>query len=146
MVGISCQPCVRKLRPRVPSSCLIWIHAVSLLGDIRTLTRAAQYTKLYIRKKNLKKSNESLMGLTWNRDDELKQWAKDLIPVVGRFGGILMQSPQSVYNHIIPFCPKGSIVSKSYNRMTGLSVAGISSETWDDCLARLTLGNDQYAS
>ncbi|PMD13592.1 NACHT and WD domain protein [Hyaloscypha hepaticicola] len=128
------------------NSCLTWIHAVSLLGDIRTLTRAAQYIKLYIRRRNRKNSNESLMSLTGNRDDELKQWAKDLIRVVGRFGSILMQSPQSVYNHIIPFCPKGSIISKKYNRMTGLSVVGISSQTWDDCLARLTMGNDQYAS
>jgi WD40 repeat protein len=128
------------------SSCLIWINAVTLLGDIRTLTRAAQYIKLYVKKRNRKTSSDSLISLTGNRDDELKQWAKDLIRVVGRFGNILIQSPQSVYKHVIPFCPRGSIISRTYGRMSGLSVVGISSETWDDCLARLTMGNDQYAS
>lgn len=127
------------------SSCLIWINAVTLLGDMRTLTRAAQYLKSYVKKNKRKASNESLMSLVGDKDEELKQWAKDLIRVVGRFGDILIQSPQSVYKHIIPFCPRGSIISKTYSRIGGLSVVGISSETWDDCLARLTMGNDQYA-
>jgi WD40 repeat protein len=128
------------------NSCLVWINAIALLGDMRALTHAAQYIKLYIKKRSRKTSNDSLMSLTGNRDDELKQWAKDLIRVVGRFGNILTQSPQSVYQHIVPFCPRGSIISWTYGRMSGLSVVGISSEAWDDCLARLTMGNDEYAS
>jgi WD40 repeat protein len=127
-------------------SCLVWINAIALLGDMGALTRAAQYIKLYIKKRTQKTSNESLMSLTGNRDDELKQWAKDLIRIVGRFGDILTQTPQSVYKHIVPFCPRGSIISRTYGRMSGLSVVGISSEAWDDCLARLTMGNDEYPS
>jgi WD40 repeat protein len=127
-------------------SCLVWINAVALLGDMRTLTRAAQYLKLYIKRKNRKSSNDSLISLSGNRDDELRQWAKDLIRVVGRFGGNLIQNPQSIYKHVVPFCPKGSIISRTYGHVGTLSVAGISSEAWDDCLARLTMGNEECAT
>jgi WD40 repeat protein len=127
-------------------SCLVWINAVALLGDMRALTRAAQYLKLYIKRKNRKSSNDSLISLSGNRDDELRNWAKDLIRVVGRFGSNLIQNPQSIYKHIVPFCPKGSIISRTYGHVSALFVAGISSEVWDDCLARLTMGNDECAN
>ncbi|KAF8858537.1 hypothetical protein BDZ45DRAFT_714474 [Acephala macrosclerotiorum] len=127
-------------------SCLVWINAIALLGDMGALTRAAQYIKLYVKRKNRKSSIDSLMSVTGNRDDELKQWAKDLIRVVGRFGNILTQSPMSVYQYTVPFCPRGSIISRTYPQMSGLSIVGISSDAWDDCLARLTIGNDEYAS
>ena len=127
------------------NSCLVWINAIGLLGDMRILTRAAQYLKLYAKRWNRKTSNDSLKSLLGSRDDELKQWAKDLIRVVGKFGNILTQKPQSVYKNVIPFCPSASIISRTYKRADGLSVMGISSQVWDDCLARLTMGNEEFA-
>jgi WD40 repeat protein len=124
-------------------TCLVWINAVALLGDMRTLPRAAQYLNHYIERRNRQSSCEPLVSLSGSRDDELQQWAKDLIRVVGRFGNSLIQNPQSIYKHIIPFCPKQSIIGQTYGQVNTLTVAGISSEIWDDCLARLTVGYDE---
>ena len=126
-------------------SCLVWINAVALLGDIRVVTRAVQYLKLIIKECGRKPFNDSIRSLRVNRDDELRDWLRDLIRVVGRFGNTLTQSPQSIYKQIIPFCPQGSIIRRSYGHATAFSVTGISSEAWDDCLARLTMGNDECA-
>ena len=128
------------------TSCLLWIHVVAVLGDMRTLARTSQYLKLYIKKRNRKGSNDSLISLVRNRDDELKQWAKDLTRVVGRFAKPLTLNPQSIHRSIIPFCPTASVINQTYGHTSGLSVIGLSNPTWDDCLARLTVGNDQYAS
>ena len=127
-------------------SCLVWINAVALLGDMRVVTRAAQYLKLFIKKCRRKSFNDLITSFRVNRDDELREWVKDLIRVVGRFGTILTESPHSIYRQIIPFCPKGSIISRTFGRVGALSVTGISSEAWDDCLARLTMGDDECAT
>ncbi|OIW35515.1 hypothetical protein CONLIGDRAFT_62144 [Coniochaeta ligniaria NRRL 30616] len=126
--------------------CLVWIHAVALLGDMRILTRAAQYLKLFVKRRNKSSSHESLRSLKGSRDDELKQWAKDLIRIVGRFGDILLRNPLSIYKHIVPFCPTGSIISQTFAQASSLSIDGITSDTWDDCLARLTMGTDEFPS
>ncbi|TAQ83812.1 hypothetical protein B7494_g7860 [Chlorociboria aeruginascens] len=127
--------------------CLVWINAVALLGDMRILTRAGQYLRIYVKRRIRRSSNESLPSLSGNRHDEIRQWAKDLIRIVGRFGHNLTQSPISIYKNVIPFCPKGSILSRTYghkNPLSNLSVEGISSDTWDDCLARLTMGDGEF--
>jgi WD40 repeat protein len=128
------------------STCLIWINAVALLGEMRDLTRAAQYLKLFLKRKSKETSNHSLTSLYQSRGDDWRQWTKDLIRVVGRFGNILMQNPQAIYRYIIPFCPKESIIRRAYPQSSALSVTGISSEGWDDCMARLTMGNDELAT
>lgn len=126
--------------------CLVWIDAVALLGDMRVLTRSARNLKLFVKRKNKKTSHESLRSLYGSRDDELKQWAKDLIRIVGRFGDILLDNPASIYKHIVPFCPMGSIIRQTYGTASSFSVIGISSDVWDDCLARLTMGTDEFPS
>lgn len=126
------------------SSCLEWMHAVALLGDMRVMTRTAQYLKVYLKRRKRKSSNESLISLTGDRDDELKQWTKDLIRVVGRFGNTLVVHPQAIYTHVIPFCPTGSIIRQTYEKPGALSITGLSGDSWDDCLARLSMGSDEY--
>jgi len=128
------------------NQCLVWIHAISLLGDMRILTRAAQYIKHFVSRRNKESSLESLKSLQGAQDEELKQWSKDLVQIVGRFGDIVLGNPMSLYKQIIPFCPSGSIIRRNFSHMAGISVVGVSSETWDDCLARLTLASDEYAT
>jgi WD40 repeat protein len=127
-------------------SCLVWINAVAMLEDMRTLTRAAQYLKLYVKRRRRRISQESLMSLVGSQDEDLKQWSKDLVRLVGRFATSLTQSPQSIYKYVIPFCPSSSILHQTYSHTNTLSVVGLSIDTWDDCLARLTMGNDECAS
>ncbi|KAH8646721.1 NACHT and WD domain protein [Xylariales sp. PMI_506] len=126
--------------------CLVWINGIALYGDMKALARAAKYIKLFNKSRMRKSSQDSLESLKRTRDDELKQWSKDLIRVVGRFGNILAEKPLSIYKYIIPFCPSGSIINQTFRSMSSISVVGITSETWDDCLARLTMGGDEMAT
>lgn len=127
---------------------LSWINAVALLGDLRTLTRAAQYLKTYIRRRKNKISRIPHQSLQADGTDILLQWSVDLIRVVGKFGNNLARSPSSIYKLIPPFCPKDSMLSRAVSQLSGnaFSVTGISSATWDDCIARLNVGGDETAS
>jgi WD40 repeat protein len=127
---------------------LSWINAVALLGDLRTLTRAAQYLKTYIKRRKNKISQKPHQSLRAGETEMLRQWSIDLIRVVGKFGNNLAQSPSSIYKLIPPFCPKDSMLSRTVSQLSGsaFSVAGISSTTWDDCIARLNVGGDETAS
>lgn len=126
---------------------LIWINAVALSRDLRTLTRAAQYVKSYVKRRKSKRSQKSFQSFDL-KDDEVQQWTMDLIRIVGKFGNNLSQNPSSIYKLIPPFCPKTSAISRTFGSSSdsALSVAGLSSEGWDDCLARLNVGGDETAS
>lgn len=128
--------------------CLLWIHGVALMQDLRILTRAAQDLKTYAKKRSMKSSKGPPMSFVGARDDELRQWANDVIRVVGRFGANIAENPTSVYKLIVPFCPKDSIISRTFQTVSqsGLSVRGLSSQGWDDCLARLNLGDERMAA
>lgn len=127
---------------------LIWINAVALSGDLRTLIRAAQYVKSYVKKRKNKSSEKVLQHLEVNDDEVLRQWAMDLIRIVGKFGNNLLQNPSSIYKLIPPFCPKTSAIGRTFGSSSGsaLAVAGLTSKGWDDCLARLNVGGYETAS
>lgn len=110
--------------------CLLWIHGVALMQDLRILTRAAQDLKTYAKKRSMKSSKGPPMSFVGARDDELRQWANDVIRVVGRFGANIAENPTSVYKLIVPFCPKDSIISRTFQTVSqsGLSVRGLSSQ------------------
>ena len=127
--------------------CLSWIHAVALSGDLRSITRAAENLKAYVKKRG-RRNLSSAKTLRDGDTDFLRLWAVDLIRIVGKFGGNLAESPPSIYRIIPPFCPGGSIIRQTYSQVRDntLSVSGISSFDWDDCLARLNVGGDETAS
>ena len=127
---------------------LIWINAVALIGRLQIITSSAQWLKACAKRT----ANEELelppTSFRPGRGEELQQWANDFIRVVGRFGSYLTESPSSIHRHIISFCPTESMLRQTFgigNRNL-ISVKGISSGKWDDCLARLTMGGDETAS
>ena len=133
---------------------LSWIEAIALSGNLRYLTRSAQYLKAYSEKRfsgsNLD-ANDVLLSLREPLKDDAKMivpWANDFIRVVGKFGKNLTQSPSSIYRLIPPFCPRQSMIATTYATSDGksLSLAGLASERWDDCLASVTVGENEIAS
>lgn len=72
----------------------------------------------------------------------------DFIRLLGKFGDNLAGTPSSIFKHIPPFCPRDSIISQFAGRQENplIKVAGISSRTWDDNLAKLSVGQDETAS
>jgi WD40 repeat protein len=132
---------------------LSWIEGIALSNNLRYLTRSAQYLKSYA-KKRLRGSHvdteEMLLSLRAPPKDEtnLQLWANDFIHIVGKFGRNLVQSPSSIHTLVPPLCPQTSMVRKMYGLPDErfLSIAGLASEGWGDCLASVTVGNDEIVS
>ena len=133
---------------------LSWIEAIALSGNLRYLTRSAQYLKKYAKRRSQRPMLDSMEPPLSLQEDEsngskwIFLWAVDLIRIVGKFGSSLIRSPSSIYWDIPPFCPKDSMIGKVYGgpRLGMLSVVGLHSDTWDDCLASVCVGDDMIAS
>ncbi len=129
-------------------TCLLWINGIALFKNLRVLTKSAQDLKTFLKRRVSRSAKTLTKSMTLPRDSELQQWANDIIRVVGRFGRNIMENPASIHKHVVPFCPKLSIISRSFGstNRSAFSVSGITSKDWDDCLARVTMGEDQTAS
>lgn len=127
--------------------CLVWMHGVALSGSLRILIQTTQYIKTYMERRATKAFHGPPTRYALTRNEELQQWANNLIRIVGRFGTNLIASPSSIHKYVVPFCPRDSIFGVTFRCMkqSDFAVSGISSTTWDDCLARLTTGEDQAA-
>lgn len=133
--------------------CLSWIEAIALSRNLRYLVRSAQYLKAYAKRRSHRpKLNEFDPPLTLKDPDSddsryIHQWAIDFIRIVGKFGLNLIQSPSSVYRLIPPFCPRSSMIGTVYGpQERSISVTGLLSEGWDDCLATVSTGKEEAAS
>ncbi|KAL8823269.1 MAG: hypothetical protein Q9191_006015 [Dirinaria sp. TL-2023a] len=134
--------------------CLIWIEAIALSNNLRYLTRSAQYLRSYSKRKIRRSrhlTQDAPLSLKDPPEDHaatIQQWANDLIRVTGKFGSNLLQFPSSVYRLVPPFCPRRSMIGSTYliRSFGALSVNGLSSDCWDDCLATVNAGDGRTAS
>ena len=133
--------------------CLSWIEAIALSRNFRYLTRSARYLKAYAKRRSRRPNMNNSDALLTLKDPEsddssnIHLWAVDFIRIVGKFGPNLIQSPSSVYRLVPPFCPRASMIGKVYSTQERpISVTGLLSEGWDDCLATVNVGNEEAAS
>ena len=132
---------------------LSWIEAIALSGNLRYLTQSARYLKVYAkrrsRRRNLSIGSSPLTLRDPSNDDStnVHLWAIDFIRLVGKFGPNLVQSPSSVHRLVPPFCPRTSMIGSIFGfQDRTISVAGLPSERWDDCLASVSVGKEEAAS
>ncbi|KAJ5451333.1 hypothetical protein N7491_000515 [Penicillium cf. griseofulvum] len=129
---------------------LIWINSAAVTGKLQLITQPARYLKAYTKKVASCRNEAPSTSFQFQvaHDLDLHQWAIDFIHVVSRFGAYLDETPSSIYKYVIPFCPTKSIMSQKFKHSTSstISVLGISSGSWNDCLARLAMGGDETAS
>ena len=132
---------------------LSWIEAIALSRNLRYLTRSAQFLKAYTKRRSRRLSRNLLaspLSLKAPQEDDVKDtysWAVDFIRVVGKFGPNLVQSPSTVYRLVPPFCPRASMIGAIYGQQErSISVTGLPSEGWDDCLASISVGKEETAS
>lgn len=128
--------------------CLLWMHGVALTGRLRTLIRSAQYLKTFAKKRGQLNSKWPPRGLAVGREEDMRQWANDMTRIVGRFGSNMLENPACISTLVVPFCPRDSITAKTFglSLQGGPIVQGVSSSEWDDCLARLNLGDNRLAA
>lgn len=133
--------------------CLTWIEGIALSDDMGQLIRSARDLKAYVKRSTRTRhidyqtlrmsASGSRNSLEW-----INLWAVDFIRIAGKFSANLVLSPSSVYRNVPPMCPKMSMLGKTFGspRPGSLSVSGLPSEAWDDCLASVVMGNDEFVN
>ncbi|KAH8886231.1 hypothetical protein GQ53DRAFT_695000 [Thozetella sp. PMI_491] len=79
----------------------------------------------------------------------LERWGNDLIHLVPKFSRRMMLSPSSIHHLIPPFCPPASIIYQQFHTpKRGLSVQGLSTTSWDNCLSTINYpkGSSPFSS
>jgi len=134
--------------------CLPWIEAIALSTNLRYLTTSAQYLKTYA-KRRMKWSRRLGLDAPFSlkeppEDDAqfIRRWANDFIRIVTKFGPSLVQDPSSIHRLIPSFCPRGSMIGSAFGTagLRKISVTGLSSDDWDDCLASVSVEDNRTAS
>jgi WD40 repeat protein len=125
---------------------LTWMQVAARRKELRALVVASRYLTDVVFKLRSLGDNESLAHR--QAIAVIEGWATDLIKIVGKFGNSLNQNPDSIHKLIPPFCPQDSIIYQQFGRKESkaLHVSGITSSTWDDCLARFSLEQGFMAS
>lgn len=129
---------------------LSWLEAICLSGNLQYLMRSAQFLKGYVRRQ-LRAQKDRPLSLAQPPEHDvewIQSWATDIIRVVGKFGSVLIHDPPSVYRQLPVFCPRNSMIGRTYapSRQDSLRVTGLKTEEWDDCLASVNVGRDEYAT
>ena len=129
------------------SRVLYWIQALAALGQLKVLVYTAQSLSSYARKRRRIDLSRNPLLYRISDLELLEIWAIDLVKVVGKFGGNLLQDPSTIQTHIPHFCPQNSALRQlaRTSNASSISVTGISHIDWDDCLARVSVGCERRA-
>ena len=127
---------------------LTWIQVLATSKQLRVLIQASKHLSKYSAKQKEYDIAQNEKDLHIVKQELIKSWAEDFMKIVGKFGMILRRNPESIYKLIPPFCPQNSAIYQQFGKMQekSLLVSGLSSENWDDSLARISFGFGNYAS
>jgi WD40 repeat protein len=126
-------------------SVLTWIHCLALAGQLRILVLASKSLMSFLEKRARIDKEESPITHPLREKETIELWATDLIKVVGKFGTHLVSHPKSIYKLVPPFCPRDSIMHRQFGPKalsSTLRVSGFSNNSWDDNLAKFSVGRD----
>ena len=127
---------------------LFWVYILASTGQLRVLVFASQTLTYFLEKKTRADAERSPLTHRLQEKEILELWATDLLRIVGKFGAHLLAHPRSVYKLIPPFCPQDSAIYRQFGPKkvsSSLAVTGFSSRTWDDCLAKFSVGRECQA-
>jgi len=117
---------------------LRWIEFTATTGDLHTIFQAGRTINSLLHRRAQNSPPVSL-AQRQGKFALLEKWGDDLIHLVTNFSGWLRRSPKAIHHLIPPFCPPDSATYRQFtNPIRGLSVQGLSSRGWDDCLATIT--------
>lgn len=127
---------------------LTWIYVLALTSQLRILVYTSQTLTSFLDKKAKTDAEKSPLTHRLREKEVLELWVTDLVKIVGKFGAHLLAHPRLVYKLIPPFCPQESAIHRQFGSKSlssTLVVTGISVRTWDDCLAKISVGRDCQA-
>ena len=127
---------------------LTWIQILATSKQLRVLIQASKHLSKYSAKQKKYDAAQSEKEHHIVKQELIESWAEDFVKIVGKFGMILRRDPESIYKLIPPFCPPNSAIYQQFGKTQdkSLSVSGLSTENWDDSLARISFGFGTYAS
>ncbi|KAL9625128.1 MAG: hypothetical protein Q9160_000857, partial [Pyrenula sp. 1 TL-2023] len=127
---------------------LTWIQLLAQNEQLRVLIRASKHLSRYSIKRRGYGSLQNEDANYIPRRELVENWAVDFVKIVGKFGTNLRRNPEAIYKLIAPFCPQHSSIYQLFGKTEAreLDVSGLSTDNWDDLLARLSLGFNVYAS
>lgn len=125
---------------------LLWIHTVAKERQLESFVAASLALESVVAQ--LRTSNEENSMICQCAATLCEKWALDLTKIGGRFGTVLLSTPEAIYKLIPPFCPENSILYRQYGQKeaTTLRVSGLTGSTWNDCVARLPLESGSMPS
>lgn len=125
---------------------LTWIYVAARGKKLEILVASSRHlTEIAFK---LRKIGDDEFLLHREAGAVIESWAADLLKIIGKFGSNLKDHPDSIYKLIPPFCPEDSIMYQQFGKKESraIHVSGITTATWDDCLARFTLSEGVVAS
>ncbi|KAI5918945.1 NACHT and WD domain protein [Camillea tinctor] len=127
---------------------LTWVQVLAVNKQLHTLVQTSKHLSTYTSKRNRHDPEHFDKDKKSKFQELIEKWAVDLVKLVGKFGKVLMQNPESIYKLIPPLCPQNSSIYQKFGKIEArnLAISGISTEDWDDSIARISLGPGNYAS
>ncbi|KAI0835352.1 hypothetical protein F5Y06DRAFT_138814 [Hypoxylon sp. FL0890] len=127
---------------------LTWIHILAGNNQQRVLIQASQDLSNYCLERQVWNEKSKDNPNHTMEQDLIESWSTDFVKLVGKFGKALRRNPEAIYKLIPPFCPQNSSIYRIFGKGEAKSIAisGVSTENWDDSVARLSLGSDRDAS
>lgn len=118
---------------------LAWVHTLALLRRLEVLFEASTVLTMFINAMRRIGGSENSTSLDQPGLDTLREWAGDLVRLVGRFASHIVANPAVLYYVIPAICPPRSIMQKQFHRMANIKLTGVADTNWDDNLCRLIL-------
>lgn len=127
---------------------LIWIQVLATSKQLRVLIQASKHLPKYSIKQKEYNVSQNERDHHIMEQELTESWAVDFVKIVGKFGMVLRQNPESIYKLIPPFCPQNSAIYQQFGKLKdkSLVVSGLSTDNWDDSLARISFGYGTYVS
>lgn len=127
---------------------LTWIQHLAMTQQLRILVQTSKNLSKFSSKLKVREATPIETENQVMEHELFEGWATDFIKLVGKFGSNLRRNPEAIYKAIPPFCPRKSSIYQSFGKAetTSLTISGLSTECWDDSLARISLEAGAYAS
>lgn len=126
---------------------LTWIHALGHFDQLSILVQASKHLNTFVGRMRRYYADDIPSKQPIEDMELLDSWASDLLKLFAKFGPNLRQQPNAIHKLIPPFCPKSSVIYQQFGRrdQKTLSVTGLTNPSWDDCLAKISLGEGLQA-
>ncbi|KUI70190.1 Vegetative incompatibility protein HET-E-1 [Cytospora mali] len=126
------------------SALLTWIQYLAIKNNLPALVSVSASLSTFVRKRRKVDSSKPPMLHRIPEMALIEAWAADLLKITAKFGSYLLDDPEAIYKYIPSLSPHNSMLYKSHSSKSSsqISVSGLSSADWDDCLSRVSNGSD----